>query len=135
MSENDTSEIQTFKSNHSVSTTINILEHEIHKRGMNVFARINHSAGAKKIGTDLRPTELIIFGSPQGGTPFMECSQLIGLDLPLKVLAWEDKDNIVWLSYRSVKSLAQNHQITECAQTEKLDGVLKGMLEQACKKT
>ncbi|WP_319557865.1 DUF302 domain-containing protein [Thiomicrorhabdus sp.] len=127
MSNNDG--IITIKSAHSVTQSIDNLEREIHKRNMNIFARVNHSAGAQKIGADLRPTELLIFGSPQGGTPLMECSQVIGLDLPLKVLAWEDEEGTVWLSFNDLNYLAARHQISECVNVEKLNSVLKKIVE------
>ena len=66
------------------------LENVVKERGLNVFARIDHAAGAAKIGKTLRPTEVLIFGNPQGGTPFMECAQSVGIDLPLKALVWQD---------------------------------------------
>ena len=80
------------KSPRSAKDTMNKLEELAKQRGLNVFARIDHAAGAAKIGKSLRPTEVLIFGNPQGGTPFMECAQTVGIDLPLKALAWEDAD-------------------------------------------
>ncbi|WP_319381818.1 DUF302 domain-containing protein [Thiomicrorhabdus sp.] len=120
--------ITTIKSANSVTQSIDQLEREIHKRNMNVFARVNHAAGAQKIGTELRPTELLIFGSPQGGTPLMECSQSIGLDLPLKALAWEDGNGVVWMSFNDLAYLAERHGISECAKVEKLNNVLREMI-------
>lgn len=75
------------KSPHKAKATMDRLETLVKERGLNVFARIDHAAGASKIGKTLRPTELLIFGNPQGGTPFMECAQTVGIDLPLKALA------------------------------------------------
>ncbi len=76
------------KSANSVKDTISKFEAIARERGLNIFLRLDHAAGAQKIGKSLRPTELLIFGNPQGGTPLMECAQSAGIDLPLKALAW-----------------------------------------------
>ncbi len=99
----------TAKSPRSARETMTGLEEVVIKRGLNVFARIDHAAGAEKIGQSLRPTELLIFGSPQGGTPLMLCEQTIGIDLPLKALVWEDGAGQTWLSYNDPAFLARRH--------------------------
>jgi uncharacterized protein (DUF302 family) len=81
---------------------------------MTVFIRINHEQGARKIGQELRPTELIIFGNPQVGTPLMQCAQSVGIDLPQKALIWQDAQGQVWLSYNDPHYLVARHQITGC---------------------
>ena len=73
--------------------TMDRLEAEIHQKGMNVFARIDHAAGAANVGLALAPTELIIFGNARGGTPLMQSVQTVGIDLPLKALVWQDAAN------------------------------------------
>jgi uncharacterized protein (DUF302 family) len=78
---------------------------------MSVFARIDHAAGAAQVGMALRPTELVLFGHPRGGTPLMQEQQTAGIDLPLKALAWEDAEGRVWLTYNEVAWLAQRHQL------------------------
>lgn len=78
------------RSPYSAGETANRLEEVVKQRNLIVFARIDHAAGAAKVGKSLRPTEVLIFGNPQGGTPFMECSQSVGIELPLKALVWED---------------------------------------------
>ena len=78
------------KSPYSPKETMDRLEIVLKEKGMTLFARIDHAAGAAKVGKQLRPTEVLIFGNPQGGTPFMECDQTVGIDLPLKALVWED---------------------------------------------
>ena len=98
-------------SNYSVAESMNRIEKTIIGMGLNVFARINHAVGAAKIDMPLRPTELILFGSPQGGTPYMQMEQTIGLDLPLKLLAWESESGQVWLSYNDVEYLKQRHHV------------------------
>jgi len=76
---------------------------------MNVFARIDHAAGAAEVGLKLRPTELILFGNALGGTPLMQSVQTVGIDLPLKVLVWQDASGKTWLSYNEPSWVAQRH--------------------------
>ena len=78
-------------------------------KGMTVFARIDHAAAAAKAGLALRPTEVAIFGSAQGGTPLMQASQTIGIDLPLKVLVWQDEAGTTWISYNDPVWIASRH--------------------------
>jgi uncharacterized protein (DUF302 family) len=78
-----------------------------------VFADIDHAAGAQQVGLSLRPTRLLIFGNPQAGTPLIESRQTVGLDLPLRALAWEDAEGKVWLTYHRPKFLAQRHRILD----------------------
>ena len=85
----------TLPSSHGAKETIDRLEAEVEAKGMTVFARIDHAAGAKTAGLALRPTEVLIFGNAKGGTPLMQAAQTIGIDLPLKALAWEDADGKV----------------------------------------
>jgi uncharacterized protein (DUF302 family) len=92
--------------------TADRLEAEIEARGMTVFARIDHAAGAASVGLPLQPTELLIFGSAKAGTPLMQSMQTIGIDLPLKVLVWEDGSGITWLSYNDPSWLAQRHGLS-----------------------
>ena len=102
------------KSNHSVDSTADRLVNILEKKGMTVFARINHSEGAEKVGKLLRPTELVIFGNPKVGTPLMQCEQSVAIDLPQKALIWEDNKGAVWFSYNDPKYLAQRHNIKNC---------------------
>ncbi len=102
------------KSAHSVKDTITKFETVAKERGLHIFARIDHAAGAQKIGKTLRPTELLIFGNPQGGTPLMECAQTAGIDLPLKALAWQDASGQVWLGYNDPQFLAARHGAKDC---------------------
>jgi uncharacterized protein (DUF302 family) len=85
------------------------LETAVKAKGMTVFARIDHAAGAKAVGLSLRPTELLIFGNAKGGTPLMQSAQTIGIDLPLKALVWEDASGKTWLSYNDPSWLAKRH--------------------------
>lgn len=102
------------KSPHNAKETMNRFEELAKQKGLNVFARIDHAAGAAKVGKSLRPTEVLIFGHPKGGTPFMECAQSVGIDLPLKALVWEDASGQVWLGYNDPAFLAQRHGAAQC---------------------
>ena len=105
------------------------LESVVKQRGLNVFARIDHAAGASKIGKSLRATEVLIFGNPQGGTPFMECAQSVGIDLPLKALVWEDGNAQVWLGYNDPEFLAKRHEVPNCPVVANLRKALAGLTE------
>ena len=98
---------------------------------MTVFARIDHAAGAEKISKLLRPTEVAIFGNPQGGTPLMECAQSMGIDLPLKALVWEDAQRQVWLGYNDPAFIAQRHSAAQCAAVGPVGKVLAELAEAA----
>ena len=115
------------KSPHSAKITMDRLEAVVKEKGLNVFARIDHAAGAAKVGKALRPTELLIFGNPQGGTPFMECAQTVGIDLPLKALVWEDADKQVWLGYNDTAYLAKRHEVPSCAPAANLAKAAAGL--------
>lgn len=117
------------KSPYTVKETINRLEKIVKQHGLHVFARIDHAAGAAKIGKTLRPTVLLIFGNPQGGTPFMECAQTVGIDLPLKALVWEDAQGQVWLGYNDPIYLARRHGVAACPATAKLSKALAILAE------
>jgi len=113
------------KSSHDVKTTADRLESILKQKEMNVFIRINHAQGAQKIGKELRPTELIIFGNPKVGTPLMQCRQSVAIDLPQKALIWQDEQGQVWLSYNDPKYLVERHGITGCAEVvQKIEGAL-----------
>ena len=113
------------KSAHDVKTTADRLESTLKQKGMNVFIRINHAQGAHKIGKELRPTELIIFGNPKVGTPLMQCAQSVAIDLPQKALIWQDAQNQVWLSYNDPNYLVERHGIEGCGEViKKVKGAL-----------
>ncbi|MGB5064388.1 MAG: DUF302 domain-containing protein [Candidatus Competibacter sp.] len=114
------------KSPFSPKETMDRLESLLQQKGMTIFARVDHAAGAKKIGKTLRPTELLIFGNPQGGTPFMECAQTVGIDLPLKALVWEDASGQVWLGYNDPAFLAARHGVAQCPVVAKLQKAVAG---------
>lgn len=109
--------------------TMDRFEELAKQRGLKVFARIDHAAGAARIGKSLRPTEVLIFGNPQGGTPFMECAQTVGIDLPLKVLVWQDAAAQVWLGYNDPAYLGRRHEVPDCPVVENLRQALAGLIE------
>ena len=103
--------LATVPSEFGAKETAQRLEAEITARGMSVFARIDHAAGAAAVGLQLRPTELLIFGNAKGGTPLMQAQQSIGIDLPLKALIYEDAAGKVWISYNDPRWLAERHAL------------------------
>jgi uncharacterized protein (DUF302 family) len=92
------------------------LEAALAAKGITVFARIDHAAGAAAVGMQLRPTTVLIFGNPKAGTPLMQTEQLIGLDLPLRILAWEDAEGRSWLAYHDLDWLIRYHGIDPATQ-------------------
>jgi len=96
-------------SNHSVDQTVEKLTSILQAKGVTLFALVDHSGEAEKVGIEMRPTKLLIFGSPKAGTPLMQAAPSIAIDLPLKVLVWEDTGGKVWLSYNSPEYLEQRH--------------------------
>jgi uncharacterized protein (DUF302 family) len=113
------------KSSYDVATTADRLENILNEKGMTVFTRINHSDGAARVGKNLRPTELVVFGNPKVGTPLMQCAQSVAIDLPQKALIWEDEEGLVWLSYNDPAYLAERHNIQKCGEIlNKISGAL-----------
>ena len=96
-------------SNHSVGDTVDRLAAAVEKAGAKVFARIDHAGGAAKVGAELRPTQMLMFGNPKLGTPAMQGAQSMGLDLPLRVVVWEDAKGKVWLAYHAPADVAALH--------------------------
>jgi len=101
------------------------LEAEIKAKGMTVFARIDHAAGAAQAALSLRPTE-VLFGNAKAGTPLMQSNQTIGIDLPLKALVWQDADGKVWLSYNEPSWLAKRHGLAAGTQAT-VDAMAAGL--------
>jgi uncharacterized protein (DUF302 family) len=101
----------TLASSYAPRETMDRLEREVAARGMSVFARIDHAAGAAAVGLPLRATEVLIFGNAKGGTPLMQMDQAVGIDLPLKALVWQDAGGKVWLSYNDPSWLAQRYKL------------------------
>src|SRR6187200_227871 len=99
----------TIKSRHGPKETMELLEAAVKAKGLTVFARVDHAAGAAEAGLSLRPTDLLIFGNAKGGTPLMQSDQTVGIDLPLKALVWQDASGDTWLSYNDPSWIAKRH--------------------------
>jgi uncharacterized protein (DUF302 family) len=123
--------LTTIPSSHGPKATMDRHEAEVKAKGVTVFARIDHAAGATAAGLSLRPTEVLIFGNAKAGTPLMQSVQTIGIDLPLKALVWQDASGSTWLSCNDPAWLAQRHGLgSETAaavsmMTKALDAVAK----------
>ena len=98
-------------SNHSVDETVAKLKEILQSKGVTLFAIIDHSGEAAKVGMKMRPTKLLIFGSPKAGTPLMQAAPSVAIDLPLKILIWEDAQGKAWVSYNSPAYLQKRHGI------------------------
>ena len=100
-------------SNHSVDETVDKLKGILQAKGVTLFALVDHSGEAEKAGMKMRPTKLLIFGSPKAGTPVMLAAPSIAIDLPLKILVWEDAQAKVWVSYNSPAYLQERHRVPQ----------------------
>jgi uncharacterized protein (DUF302 family) len=124
--------LTTIPSRFDPKETMDRLEAEVRAKGMTVFARIDHAAGAREAGMELRPTEVIIFGNARGGTPLMQASQSAGIDLPLKALVWQDASGKTWVSYNEPSWIAQRHAAAGMDEVvAKLSGMLNVILDEA----
>ncbi|MDX1815346.1 MAG: DUF302 domain-containing protein [Thermodesulfobacteriota bacterium] len=115
----------TVKSSYKAKETADRVERLAKERGMTLFNRIDHAEGARTVGMPLRPTEVLIFGNPKGGTPLMTCEQRVGIDLPLKMLVWEDEKSSVWIGYSDPEVLKDRYDIAGC---DAVIGKMKGFL-------
>ncbi len=114
------------RSAYSVSQTMDRLEAALRAKGMKIFARVDHGADASSVGVSLRPTVLLIFGNPKIGTQLLTSNQMVGIDLPLKALVWEDADGNVWLGYNHPQYIARRFGIEDRQQViAKMSGALK----------
>jgi len=104
-------EIINVATNHSVDQTVEHLKRILEAKGINLFALVDHSGEADKVGMKMRPAKLLIFGNPRGGTLLMLAAPSVAIDLPLKILVWEDSEARVWVSYNSPRYLAERHGI------------------------
>ncbi len=103
--------VKTIESKHSVAETLDRLTKILKSKGIKVMARVDHAGGAKSAGLELPPTQLLVFGNPKLGTPLMQANRMIGLDLPMKALAWQDKSGKVFLSYTTPAALKKRHGV------------------------
>ncbi len=109
MNTNTATGVVTIPSHHSVDGTVEKLQQILQAKGVKLFALIDHSGEAEKAGMQMRPTKLLIFGNPKAGTPLMVASPTIAIDLPIKILVWEDGDGKVWISYNDPAYLQARH--------------------------
>jgi uncharacterized protein (DUF302 family) len=100
-------------SNHSVDQTVENLEEILQSKGIKLFALVDHSGEAEKVGMNMRPTKLLIFGSPKAGTPLMLAARSVAIDLPLKILVWQDDQGKVWVSFNSSEYLKERHGLPQ----------------------
>jgi uncharacterized protein (DUF302 family) len=117
------------KSPYSAPETMSRLEAQIKQRNLAVVARVDHAGAAQRIGQTLRPTELVIFGNPQSGTPLMQCAQGVGIDLPMKALVLVDAASQTWLGYNDPSWLVHRHGGGNCPATENVRNALAGIAE------
>lgn len=101
------------ESHHSVDETVERLRGILAAKAVTLFALVDHSGEAAKAGMTMRPTKLLIFGSPKAGTPVMQAAPSIAIDLPLKILVWENADGKVWVSYNAPEYLRARHNVPE----------------------
>jgi len=126
--------IVNIKSNHSVDTTANKLEKVLKSKGMTIFNRVRHSQAASKVGINIRPTQLIIFGNPKIGSKLMQCAPTVAIDLPQKALIWQDDNNTVWISYNDPGYLLKRHNMQGCDMIlHKVSGALAKLTGAAAK--
>lgn len=122
------------QSPYSVTKTLDRLTAIMQKKGITIFARIDHGAGAKGVGLELKATELLIFGNPKLGAPLMQAKREIGVDLPLKALAWQDDAGKVWLGYTAPGALKARHGVSGRDEVfKKMTGVLDKLTNAAVK--
>src|SRR5215468_603125 len=121
--------LTTIKSHFGPKDTVNRLEAEVKARGMTVFAHIPHAVGAAAVGVPLRPNDLLIFGNAKVGTPLMQSAPTIGIDLPLRVLVWQDAEGSTWISYNDPAWLARRHGLDRDAEptVKTMTGVLNAV--------
>jgi uncharacterized protein (DUF302 family) len=119
------------KSPYPVAKTLDRLVKILETKGVTVFTRVDHAAGASRVMIAMKPTQLLIFGNPKLGTPLMNENRMMGLDLPMKALAWEDDAGQVWLSYLKPSVMQQRHGLKNDAIIQKMTGALDAMTSKA----
>lgn len=116
------------KSPYPPAETLDRLQRNAEQAGLRIFERIDHAEGAAGVDMALRPTQVLVFGHPKGGTPLMQCAQTIGIDLPLKALAWQDAQGQAWLGYNDPAYLARRHGAEDCAAVPKVQESLRKLV-------
>jgi uncharacterized protein (DUF302 family) len=128
-----TNGLVTIQSSLGPAETVDRLVAGINAKGLTIFARIDHAAGAKEAGLPLPPTEVLIFGNARGGTPLMQANQAIGIDLPIKMLVWQDAAGSTWIAYNDPAWLASRHGLGHDADpaVKAMTGLLGGLAHAA----
>jgi uncharacterized protein (DUF302 family) len=123
--------LKTTASRYSAAETIDRIEKAVVDKGMRIFARIDHGEEAKKAGLEMKPTILLIFGNPKGGTPLMVAQPTAAIDLPMKALIWEDQDGKVWLTYNTATLLSRRHGVPDdlVSKIEPVEGLLEATVK------
>jgi uncharacterized protein (DUF302 family) len=123
----------TKRSSFGPEETMKRLEADVKAKGLTVFAHVDHAAGAAAVDMPLRPTDLLIFGNAKGGTPLMQSVQSIGIDLPLKMLVWQDAEGVTWVSYNDPAWLTHRHGLDDStkATVNALTAALNGIATKA----
>ena len=120
------------RSQQTVAEVVTRLTSEIAARGLTLFATIDHAANARTVNDSLPPTTLLLFGHPAGGTALMKCERRIAIDLPLKMLVWEDGDGRTWVGYTDPVWLASHHRMPGCGPViDRTRGLLAGLAQHA----
>jgi uncharacterized protein (DUF302 family) len=122
----DSDGLITIRSNHNVAETARRFRAAADKAGLKIFAEVDHGQGAADVGMPLRPTLLLIFGNPRGGTLLMQIRQQMGIDLPFKVLIWQDEAGAIWLTYNDARWLADRHGLGAAADVS-VAAIMAGM--------
>lgn len=117
------------KSPYSVAKTIDRLQNLLKNKEVEVFKRVDHGAGAKRVGLKLHDSQLLIFGNPKMGSPLMAEAPMMGLDLPMKVLAWKDAEGQVWLSYLNPTVLQKRHGLKQSEIISKMSNILNAFTD------
>src|SRR5580698_222545 len=123
--------LATLSSKSDFASTVRKLETEISARGLTLFARIDHAAGAAEAGLSLRPTLLLVFGNAKAGTPLMQQDQTTGIDLPLKFLVWQDEAGMTQISYNRPEWIGERHDIANMPVLEAMESILNNIAKTA----
>jgi uncharacterized protein (DUF302 family) len=128
-------DLATVRSSGDFASTKAKLVEAVKARGFGIVAEVDHAGAARTSGLELRPTHLVIFGNPRGGTPLMACSQTVGIDLPLKALVWQAADGAVNVSVNTPRLIADRHKLGDCAATAlaNMGKALEGIASDASK--
>ena len=123
--------LRTLPSKHGPEETLDRLEAIVTKHGMTISARIDHAAAAAKVGLELRPTVVLVFGNPRAGTPGMQAVRTLAIDLPLKMLVWQDDKDMTWLAYNDPAWLFRRHGVVDDGSGDVMNDVLESIAGEA----